>query len=97
MACREIPGNALYFTAFALALERQRCGPDSFLGNALAGSVAGATWSLFLHPVDALRVQYVTGRPLELTFRGIGPSIARGTAAATIYFAALGELRRRYL
>lgn len=97
MACREIPGNALYFTAFAYALERQSFGSDTFAGNALAGSVAGATWSLFLHPVDALRVQFVTGRPLEITFRGIGPSITRGTLAATIYFAALGDLRRRYL
>jgi hypothetical protein len=96
MACREIPGNAVYFAAFATAMEAQKRGPDTFAGNAIAGACAGTAWALLLHPVDALRVQYVTDKPLQLTYRGIGPAIVRTSMSATVYFAMLGQIRRWY-
>ena len=103
MACREVPGNAVYFCAFTAAVEAQRQqsratdgATDTFLGNALAGCCAGTAWSLCVHPIDALRVQYVTGRPLKLTYCGIAPAVTRASLSATIFFATFGEVRRWY-
>ena len=60
------------------------------------GAAAGLAWAVAMHPVDAARVQFVTGAPLQFTYRGVGWSIARASLATACYFAVFDQIHRRF-
>uniref|UniRef100_A0A7S1NVJ8 Mitochondrial carrier protein n=1 Tax=Eutreptiella gymnastica TaxID=73025 RepID=A0A7S1NVJ8_9EUGL len=80
MVVREMPLNVIYFGTY-----EAMTGPSSaeqFHAGCLAGLVSGA----LMYPLEALRVQYVTGTPLRLTYQGGSGFIFRGTIHTGLLF-----------
>jgi len=63
---REAPSTQVYYHSYEWSQSR---GLNTFLG----GAIAGACCTACAFPLDSIRAQLVTGRPIRPTFRGMGP------------------------
>lgn len=79
LLCREIPGNEVYFCSYEWTRFK---GLNALLG----GVVAGACFTAVTFPLDSMRVQLVTGRPVWPTFRGFGPLLLEATVETAVLF-----------
>ena len=80
MVLREIPLNVVYFGTYEATT-----GPSS-AQQLMAGCLAGLIPGVAFYPIEAMRVQYVTGTPLRLTYQGGGGFILRGTLQTGLLF-----------
>jgi len=74
---REAPGTQVYYHSYEWS---QAKGLNTFLGGAIAGACSTAC----AFPLDSIRAQLVTGRPIRPTFRGMGPIMLAQALEAAI-------------
>lgn len=82
MMCREVPGNMLYFGSYEYL--RSNSVPPL-----IAGAAAGGAFC-FVLPLEAVRVQIVSGRPfkdVEPNVNGFIPYVFRAVVVTSILFA----------
>ena len=63
---REMPGNLVYFPTYNFVRAR---GYASWV----AGAATGAAYTVAVYPIEAMRSQLVTGKPIRPTYQGSGP------------------------
>jgi len=74
---REAPGAQVYYHSYEWS---QLKGLNTFLG----GAIAGACCTACVFPLDSVRAQLVTGRPIRPTFRGMGPIMLAQSLEAAV-------------
>lgn len=79
---RECPGNLIYFGAFDYLRNSTDC--STIVAAALTGALFGAV----VYPLEAIRTQVATGKPIRFTYRGAMPYIGRSVTMITCTFTA---------
>jgi len=86
---RECPGNLVYFGGFDFFRKskviKEYFGDSSTI---VAGALTGTLFGAIVFPLEAIRTQIATGKPIQLTYRGALPYIGRSTTMIAVTFAA---------
>jgi hypothetical protein len=74
---RECPGNLVYFGAFDYFRTHTDC--STLVSAAMTGALFGA----IVFPLEAIRTQVATGKPIRFTYQGAIPYIGRSVTMIT--------------
>jgi hypothetical protein len=74
---RECPGNLVYFGTFDYMRKNTEC------STIVSAAVTGALFGAIVFPLEAIRTQVATGKPVRLTYQGAMPYICRSVTMIT--------------